>query len=332
MTRRDLFAATAAAAFPQLLQAGVTRSKMGIATTSYMTVRKFRDTYEFLENCNTLGAAGIQSAINGDVRKLRKRAEELNMYIEAIAGMPHGDDASAFENAVENAKAAGALCVRVNAGGRRYEDFTTLADYQAFANRSKASLKTAVGICERHKIPFALENHKDWTLDQMVPLLKSYSSEYLGACLDFGNNIALLDDPLDVAEQLAPFAITTHVKDMGVEPYEDGFLLSELPLGEGFLDLPRMFSLVHEARPRTNFNLEMITRDPLKVPCFTDRYWATFPDRSGLHLARTFRLVRDHTKHEPLPRLSQLPHDEQLRVEAENVKSCLQYAHQKLNM
>ena len=334
MTRRDLFAATAAAAFSRILKADtMPRSKMGIATTSYMTVRKFRDTYEFLEHCNTLGAAGIQSSINGDLPKIRIRAEELNMYIEAITGMPHVDDPSTFEHAVDNAKAVGALCVRVNAGGRRYEDFSTLADYQAFANRSKAALKIAVAICEKQKIPFALENHKDWTLDQMAPLLKSYSSEYLGACLDFGNNIALLDDPMDVAEQLAPYAITTHVKDMGVEAYADGFLLSEVPLGDGFLDLPRMMSLVHQARPKTNFNLEMITRDPLKIPCFTDRYWATFPDRSGLHLARTLRLVRDHGTHgKPLPRISRLSHDEQLGIEAENVKSCLRYAHQKLDM
>lgn len=337
MTRRDFFAKSAAplaaASLTKMLRGESTRSKMGIVTTSYMTVRRFRDTYEFLEHCNSLGAAGIQAGINGDLPKIRARAEELHMFIEAIAPIPRNGNASAFEQAVKNAKAVGALCMRVNAGGRRYEDFSTLADYQAFVARSHAALQSAVSICERYKIPFALENHKDWTLDQMVPILKSYSSEYLGACLDFGNNVALLDDPMDVAEQLAPYTITTHVKDMGVEPYEDGFLLSELPLGEGFLDLPRMFSLVRQARPKANFNLEMITRDPLKVPCLTDRYWATFPERSGLHLARTLRLVQAHGRRDkPLPRISQLSRDEQLRVEADNVKSCLNYAHEKLDM
>lgn len=336
MTRRDFFARTAAplaaAAFASGMHAEGTRLKMGIATTSYMTVRRFRDTYEFLEHCNTLGAAGIQSAINGDLAKIRARAEQLGMYIEAIVRIPRPGDTAAFEKAIADAKAVGALCVRVNAGGRRYEDFSTLADYQAFAERSRTALRSALAICEKSKMPFALENHKDWTLDQMVPLLKSYSSEYLGCCLDFGNNIALLDDPMDVVEQLAPFAVTTHVKDMGVEPYDDGFLLSEMPLGDGFLDLPRMMSLVRQARPKANFNLEMITRDPLKVPCFTDRYWATFPDRSGLHLARTIRLVKEHRRDTPLPRISTLPHDEQLKVEADNVVSSLKYAHDKLGM
>ena len=132
---------------------------------------------------------------------------------------------------------------------------------------ARAAIRSAVAICEKNKIPFALENHKDWTLEQIVEIFKGYSSENVGACLDFGNNISLLDDPMDVVEQFAPYALTTHVKDMGLESYPDGFLLSEVRLGEGVLDLPRMFAMVRQARPKTNFILEMITRDPLKVPC-----------------------------------------------------------------
>lgn len=316
----------------QALNAQNARSKMGVATTSYMTVRRFRDTYEFLEHCNGLGAAGIQSAINGDLPKIRARAEQLHMFIEAIAPLPKNGDMSAFEHAMQNAKAVGALLVRVNAGGRRYEDFSTLADYKAFADRSKSAIRAAVAICEKNKIPFALENHKDWTLEQIVEIFKGYSSENVGACLDFGNNISLLDDPMDVVEQLAPYALTTHVKDMGLESYPDGFLLSEVRLGEGVLDLPRMFAMVRQARPKTNFILEMITRDPLKVPCLTDGYWATFPDRSGRNLARTLRLVQSESKRgKPLPRISQLGREEQLRVEADNVEACLRYAREKLN-
>lgn len=332
MTRRDLLLQTTAAAavLSRTLHADAPRSKMGIATTSYMTVRRFRDTYEFLEHCNSLGAGGIQAQINGDLPKIRARAEQLGMFVEAIVGMPKAGDLSAFEQAVQNAKAVGALCVRVNAGGRRYEDFSTRADYQTFADRSLTSLKAVVPICEKHKIPFALENHKDWTLDQMVSILKTYSSEYFGTCLDFGNNISLLDDPWEVVEQLAPYAVTTHMKDMGVEPYTDGFLLSEMPLGQGFLDLPRMVALIREKRPNTKLNLEMITRDPLKVPCFTDRYWASFPARSGLFLARTIRLVHKEARNAPLPRISQLSHEEQLRVEEENVRTCMAYAREKL--
>jgi 3-oxoisoapionate decarboxylase len=324
-------AAATAALLPAVGKADTARSKMGIATTSYMGVRRFRDTYEFLEHCHSLGAAGIQSAINGDLPKIRAQAEQWNMYIESIVPMPKSSDLSGFEQALKDSQAVGSRLVRVNAGGRRYEDFSTLADYQAFAERSQARIKAVIPLCEKYKIPFALENHKDWTLDQSVSIMKTYAGDYFGACLDFGNNIALLENPMEVAEQLAPYTITTHVKDMGVEPYEQGFLLSEVPLGQGFLDLPRMISLVKQSHSKVNLNLEMITRDPLKVPCLTDRYWATFPDRSGLYLARTLRLVHEKGG-KVLPRISQLSHQEQLDVEENNVKACLSYANEKLSV
>ena len=101
---------------------------------------------------------------------------------------------------------------------------------------------------------------------------------------------------MEVVEALAPRAFTTHFKDMGLEEYREGFLLAEVPLGTGVLDLPRVVRILRAARPEIRFNLEMITRDPLKVPCLTERYWATFPDLPGRHLARTLSLVRDHPR------------------------------------
>lgn len=343
MTRRTFFQFAAAPfalelGLPRLHSAGVSATapstQMGIATTSYMTAWRPQDTYEFLEHCHRLGAAGIQSSINGDVKKIRARAEQLGMYIEAMVSLPKNGDASEFERGLQNAQAAGAICVRAaSLSGRRYETFSSLKEWQDFVKQSDRSLEAAIPVVNKHRIPLALENHKDRTDDELVSLLKRYDNEYLGACLDFGNNISLLDDPAEVIERLAPYAVSTHVKDMGVSFYEDGFLLSEVVLGEGFLDLPRMISAVHKARPKTRLSLEMITRDPLKVPCLTDKYWATFPNRNGQYLARTLKLVQAKTNHsEALHRVSQLDHAAQIRAEEENVQACLRYARQKLRV
>ena len=52
----------------------------------------------------------------------------------------------------------------------------------------------------------------------------------------------------------------------------------------------------------------MITRDPLKVPCLTDKYWITFPDRNGLFLARTLSMVnKESARLQPLPTYDALP-------------------------
>jgi 3-oxoisoapionate decarboxylase len=311
----------------------VRRNKMGIASTSFMTAWKPTDTYEFLEHCHALGAAGIQAPINGDLQKIRSRAEKLGMYIEGMVALPHMGDASAFEDGLKNANAVGAVAVRSAClGTRRYEAFSAFTDWQNFVARSHSSLQAAVPILEKYKIPLGIENHKDWTVDEMVMLMKNYSSEYLGVCLDFGNNISLLDDPMEVVDRLAPYTVSTHLKNMGVEHYAEGFLLSEMVFDKGFFDLPRMIATVQQARPRTHFSLEMITRDPLKVPCLTDGYWETFPDRNGRYLGRTLRLVQREQRSQSLPHVAQLSRDSQIRLEDENVLSCIRYARENLQI
>jgi sugar phosphate isomerase/epimerase len=243
------------------------------------------------------------------------------MYLEAMAPLPQVD-MSRFLDTVEAAKRVGALCIRSAClSGRRYETFSTLEEWRKFVADSRASIARAVAIVDKHRMPLALENHKDWTLEEMVTLLKSYSSPYLGVCLDTGNNIALLDNPMEVVSQLAPYAISTHIKDMGVSLYRDGFLLAEVAIGDGFLNIPEIVGIIRKARPKTRLTLEMITRDPLQVPAFTDKYWATFPERSGLYLARAMRMV--HDKQSKLPTLSNLPKEKQLEAEEANVRRCL---------
>lgn len=310
---------------------------MGIATTSYIGVKIPNDANEFLEHAHALGAGGIQANLNSlesaDLRKLKDRAETLGMYIETMASLPKSAvDALLFEKNLAAARSVGALAVRVaGLSGRRYENFKSLSDWQQFVTTSIDAIKRAVPIAEKHKIPIALENHKDWTLDEIVPILKTHSSEYLGSCLDFGNNMSLLDDPMAVVEALAPYAVSTHLKDMAVEEYPEGFLLSEVPFGEGMLDLKKMVAVVREARPKTRFTLEMITRDPLQIPCLTEKYWVTFPDRSGLYLAKTMAMVRNESgRLEKLPRVGYQSETARRRLTEENNEICLHYSREQL--
>ncbi|HLY18400.1 MAG TPA: TIM barrel protein [Bryobacteraceae bacterium] len=333
MTRRTFLAAAAAAG----ALSAEARGKMGIAVTSYLSFARPKDTLEFLEHANTLGAGGIQIPLSSKepdyIRKVRTRAAQLGMYFEIIASLPDRNDTSAFESTVAAAKDAGALAIRVNClPGRRYENFTSLSEWRAAVAGARARIDAALRIVEKLQVPLALENHKDFTAEEMAALMRERSSRWLGVCLDTGNNISLLDDPMEAVEVLAPFAISTHIKDMSVAPYPDGFLLSEMVLGAGMLDMRRIVDTIRAVRPDTRLTLEMITRDPLKVPCFTDAYWATFPDRSGLALARTMRLVHKSQDRPPLPVLTGLARDAQLRLEEENVKQCLTYARARLNL
>jgi sugar phosphate isomerase/epimerase len=299
---------------------------------------RFSQAERFLEHARSLGAGGVQVGLGvrdeAGARALRERAEAASMYLEGIITLPRNvGDVDRFEAEVKTALWAGASVVRtVMLSGRRYETFSTLDQFRRFATTSEQSLKLAAPVVARHGIELAVENHKDWRADELLAILRRAGNNHVGICLDTGNSIALLEDPMDVIEALAPRAFTTHFKDMGLDEYREGFLLSEVPLGTGLLDLPRAIRLLRAARPQIRFNIEMITRDPLRVPCLTQPYRATFPDLPGRHLARALSLVRDHPPGHPLPRISQLARHEQLEVEDENIRRCLSFAKERLGL
>src|SRR5262249_14408664 len=150
---------------------------------------------------------------------------------------------------------------------------------------------------------------------EQIDLINKLDSPYIGICIDTGNNVALLEKPHETVELLAPRAFTTHFKDMGLEEYADGFLLSEVPLGSGFLDLAKIIETLRRARPEIHLNLEMITRNPLKIPCLKAKYWATLENLPARRLAEMLALVRAKAASKPLPRISEISKDKQLQCE-----------------
>ena len=332
MTRRDVLALPATVLTAQSAPA---LSRMGIAATCF-SARRPKDTLEFLEYCRSLGAGGIQAPLSSTepehLAGLRRKAEQHGMYIEVMAGLPRGEDAETFEQTLIAAGEVGARCARVAClGGRRYEMFSRLDEWKQFAASSQKTIARTLPLAEKHRMPLAIENHKDWTLEELLALLKEYSSEYIGVCLDTGNNIALLDEPMEFVECLSPYAVSTHLKDMAIEEYSEGFLLAEVPFGEGILDMPRIAEIIRRARPSTRMTLEMITRDPLRIPCLTEKYWATFADTSPQRLPAMLRTVRAQAA-KRIPRHGTLPPEIQANREADNVAACLRYARERMSL
>jgi sugar phosphate isomerase/epimerase len=345
MTRRH-WLTSCAAAVPILaartravMGAGEDRQPLGVVIHSYgLRVaasrsrggpERFDDAMAFLDHAHALGASGVQVGIgardDASCDRLRERASGYGMYLEGIVRLPADrDDLDRFAAEVRSASRAGATVLRTTMlGGRRYEMFATADAFRRAADAAVRSLTMAEPVASRNGVRLAVENHKDFRADDLAAILKRIGSEHFGACLDTGNSIALLEDPMETAEALAPWAVTTHIKDMAVREYEQGFLLSEVPLGEGFLDLARIVRMLRAARPEIRLNLEMITRDPLRVPCLSERYWATFEDLPGRFLARTLALVRARAATRPLPTVEGLSPEEKFRAEDENVHRCL---------
>lgn len=354
MNRREFLSETTAKglgamAIPFLEMPGFLKEvRMGIVVHSYATrwnpkieskkYPGFTDAVELLEHCHNIGAGGLQVGVRNWTqdfsKKMRERREKLGLYLEGSIAVPQSvDDVPRFENEVIQAKEAGAVILRtVTSGGRRYEVFHSAEEVEAFKSKAMESLKLAEPVLRKHKAKLAVENHKDWRADELAHALKQLSSEWIGVTLDFGNSIALIEDPMEVVQTLVPFIFSTHVKDMGVEEYENGFLLSEVPLGKGFLDLPGIVGLCKQHNASVTFNLEMITRDPLEIPCLQNDYWKVFEGVSGNDFARTLRMVKENKYKSALPRVSHLNVEERLAVEEENNLECLSYSKEKLRL
>lgn len=315
---------------------------MGLTPDSFQSIRfatpeRILSADRLMTLAAEVGAAGAHGGMTEITvewaRRTRRLKEELDMYLEIQTFLPRGDPAE-FEHAVKVAKEAGATSLRVVCLlGRRYELMKTLDDWKEAVAGFHRQIAAAVPIVERHRMPLGIENHKDWRVEQQVALLRQYSSEYVGVCLDTGNNLAVLDDPMETVERLAPYTFNVHFKDMAMEECADGFLLSEVPLGEGMLDLPGMVGTIRRAKPDVRFSLEMITRDPLLVPCLTDRYWASYDDENGgRDLARMLTRIRGRNNPAPLPRISGLTPDERLALEHELVDRSIRYASDSLGL
>ena len=85
---------------------------------------------------------------------------------------------------------------------------------------------------KKHRVAFAAETHKDHRIQERVDALRAIDSECVGACVDTGNNFALLEDPLETARALAPWAHAVHLKDQAVQPSDQGFWFGDIPLGQ----------------------------------------------------------------------------------------------------
>lgn len=241
----------------------------------------------------------------------------------------------AYAQAVEVARTLGATRARVALlSGRRYETFDTAAAWVAFTTKWRNTLLRMRPAFNRHALEIGIENHKDWLAPELAALLREIDSPHVGACVDFGNNLALLEDPDETIETLAPFAVTTHLKDMAVRRTDNGFELSEVPLGTGLLPLERYVTAIRRARPQAPICLEMITRDPLHVPYDTDTYWVAFDEAARrTERRRAFEArVLSRAWEKPLPRITGLAPEAQMAAEDDNVRASVAYARDVLKL
>ena len=257
MTRRSFLGSAAAlAAAPALAQA-----KVPLGLDAY-SVRALRwKAFELIDFAARLKLDSLQLAAPGDYESLepahleqvRRRAEEAGLALEAAIGCitpttkswgkrtDRPEDYIAM--GIRVAKAIGAKVLRCFVGGPADRPIAPHIEPTLNILRAVKSRLMEEGI------KLAIENHGDFLAAELKRLIEEAGPEAVGCCLDTGNPVAVLEDPLETLEVLAPYVATTHVRDSVVWEHPRGAAFQWVALGDGTIDFKEWTARFAPASP-----------------------------------------------------------------------------------
>ena len=165
---------------------------------------------KFIDLCKSFGGDGCQMDISqlasteeAYLKRLRSALEEKGMFLELSINARALENSDALAQVAATARELGVSRLRTALNGRRYEEFFELKKWKDFAAHWQEALQQAEPVLKKHRLLVGIENHKEWLADELAEMLGRLNSPHFGACVDFGNNLALLEDSVEVAQKLA---------------------------------------------------------------------------------------------------------------------------------
>lgn len=245
---------------------------MQIAIDSYCFHRYFGECYagieqdpgrrltvwDFLDKAQAMGVQGVslESCFvpfdePGLIARLREDLDTRGLSRVWAWGHPNGlgsgtDDAAALdlERHLGIAEQLGSAVMRICAGGRR----TRIASWPEHKRGLVRLLTPLLKSAERHGVVLAIENHIDLLADEMLDLMRSFESPWLGVCFDTANNLRLFEHPVAVAQKLAPYIRATHIKDVLPQRGDPALFKTwpSVPVGQGLVEIPEILQVLQQ--------------------------------------------------------------------------------------
>ena len=149
-------------------------------------------------------------------------------------------------------------------------------------------------------VKIAIENHAgDMQAWELVQLIEAAGKDYVGATIDSGNATWAVEDPLTNLETLAPYALSTGMRDSMIWEYEDGAKVQWTALGEGLVDWKTYFERFAALCPQVPVNLEIISGFARPFAYLKPEFWDAFPNAKASDLAAFAAMARRGKPLEP---------------------------------
>lgn len=256
------------------------------------------------------------------LKQVRRQADELDLRLELHGG---GAQRKEFDRTLQLASALGIKVVGCSFGMlMRPAKIATLDAWDQHFAACRARLRQLVDAAQPLGLVIGVENHLDFTTEELRDLVKSMDSRHAGVVFDIGNTVGTLDDPSEAADILGPMVAALHYKDFAVEETERGFRFTMVPLGYGSLQLPEITRrLRRHVPPDLDFAIELINGQQLEVNWLEDRFWTAFRHKPAREIAATLRHIRgkpiDRTEFKPQTEVDQLPHEAHVQFEQDRI-------------
>jgi sugar phosphate isomerase/epimerase len=214
----------------------------------------------------------------------RRRVEEMGLFLEVGLPSPNplrashelgrevrpDELAGLLHRHVEAVAALGCRHARLFIGGLhdRFRVDTRWPDQQVASLEVLRRLRPHL---REVGVKVAVENHADFTADELLHFVEAVGEDVAGVTLDTGNLPLRLDDPLPAAERLAPLVLTVHAKDAVLAFHPRGLCWQSRPVGEGILPMSELIGIVHRSNPGVNLSIELHPGQ-IELPIY-DRSW-----------------------------------------------------------
>ena len=213
----------------------------------------------------------LESVETGYLRELKAHADGLGLGLEVGMGVicpisshfraRSGPAVAQLRDMLRVAGELGSPSVRVVAfsvadrrGPRPFSDY--------LAATIKVCKAVRTDVLERG-VKIAIENHNGDLLGrELAVLIEQAGPEYVGACIDTGNPLVALESPFVTLEHLAPYVITSHIRDTAVWRHPRGAAIQWVAMGDGAIDFPAWTRRFGEFCPGVPFTVEIITGSP----------------------------------------------------------------------
>jgi 3-oxoisoapionate decarboxylase len=211
----------------------------------YGMIKKVRDFgAEVLQICDY---PLIEKMTLEELHALRKNAEGLGVELELGTQGVHPDHLLKY---LRIANAIGSKVLRSMVHDRVNKPSISEAEEW---------LRTVLPNFEESEVKIALETYEPVKTDDLITIVQSINSQYVGICLDPGNSISELEFPDTVIKNTAQYVTNVHLKDFKFTRREGsiGFYLLGSPVGDGQLNLDYLMETLEKEGKKVNGIIEL---------------------------------------------------------------------------